>query len=271
MHKALLSLAILTALAFAGCAGDKHSSVDPATCPDGTVLTSEGIEALPDHHGAGFNATDTCPVPPKVSLIGLPSTLGAYSTAAFTWSIDNGSVPKGHSMLATLRFAPASVPSNLVALDKYPGELVKREHQNLPVAYKGNVTFNDPGTVFVRAFAAVQGAGYERREFWSDEVRMEITPVAPTGKVVDFTIEAGAPLAGQVSPDQAILVLGDAIRVVNEDPVARSCTWTSGPVATESLGDGEGDAESVVMVVPGAYEYECNTVQPTTFKVIVNA
>jgi plastocyanin len=265
MHKALLSLAVLASLAFAGC-GEKHDSVDPVTCPDGTVLAAEDIEAVDGHHGDGFNATSHCPEPPSVRLEGVPASLGAFKAGSFSWTLDNGTVHHAHSMLTSIRYSEASVPdADLTAVTKYPSELIKREHQDLPVTYKGNMTFSKVGKVYLRAYMEVAG-----KDYWSPEVVVDVTPVVPTGKVVEFTIPPAAGVAGDITPAEQIVVLGDAVKVVNEDPVPRTCTRTSGPAETQPLGDGEGAAESIVMVVPGVYEFSCDTLQERGFKVIVN-
>ncbi|MFA5945244.1 MAG: hypothetical protein WC876_12370, partial [Candidatus Thermoplasmatota archaeon] len=135
MHKALLPLALMTALAFAGCTGDDHGSIEPVTCPDGTVLSVEAIEAFADHHEAGFNATSHCPVKPSVRLEGVPASLQAFKAGPFSWTLDNGSVPHAHSMLTSIRYATASVAdADLTAITKYPSELIKREHQDIKSA-----------------------------------------------------------------------------------------------------------------------------------------
>lgn len=273
MQKALPTVAVLAMLALAGC-GDKHDAAEPVACPDGTMLTAEQVEALEGHHDAGFNATAACPVPPKVLLSGVPASLQAFKPGPFSWTVDNGSIPHGHSMLTSIRYSTTSVAtSGLKAMEDYPKELIKREHQDLPVTFRGNLTFSDTGVYFLRAYAQVQGEGHERRDVWSDEVVLNVTAVAPTGTVHDFTIPPLAGPGGGVDPAEKIVVLGDAIRVVNEDadPRGHSCVRTSGPAETSPVGDGEGAQESIVMVVPGTYEYECDTLQATTFKVIVNA
>ena len=266
MRKALLSLAVVAVLALAGC-GEKHEAVEPVTCPDGTVLGAEQIEAMPEHHHGSFNATAGCPVAPSVRLEGVPASLASYRAGSFSWTLDNGTMVHAHSMLTSIRYSETSVAdADLTEIGKYPSELIKREHQNLPITYRGNLTFGKVGTVYLRAYMEVSG-----KDYWSDEVALEVTPVQPTGTVVEFTIPPAAGVAGEVTPAEAILALGDAIKVVNEDVQARGCTRTSGPAETSSIGDREGDAESWVMVVPGTYEYSCDTVQPTGFKVIVNA
>lgn len=261
-----MAVALLAALALAGC-GDKHEGLQPVTCPDGTVLSGDDLEGMPGHHGEGFDAAARCPVKPSVRLEGVPASLPAFKAGSFTWTLDNGSVHHAHSMLTSIRYSPASVPdADLTDVKKYPSELIKREHQDLPVTYRGNLTFSQVGKVYLRAYMEVAGVDY-----WSPEVAVDVTPVVPTGKVVDFRIPPGAGVAGEVEPAEAIVALGDAIRVVNEDVQPRSCTRTSGPVETAPVGDGEGAQESIVMAAPGTYEFSCDTVQETTFKVIVNA
>ncbi|HJQ93628.1 MAG TPA: hypothetical protein VJ874_05015 [Candidatus Thermoplasmatota archaeon] len=266
MRKALLPLAAMVALALAGC-GEDHPEVEPVACPDGTTLGAEEIESHHEHHAEGFNATGLCPVAPSVTLVGVPASLRSYQAGSFSWTLDNGTLQHAHSMLTSIRYSEASVPdADLTEITKYPSELIKREHQDLPVTYRGNLTFGKVGTVYLRAYMEVSGVDY-----WSDEVVLEVTPVQPTGTIVDFTIPPAAGVAGDVDPAEAIVVLGDAIRVVNEDAVPRTCTRTAGPVETAPLGDGEGASESILLVVPGTYEYQCDTLQPTTFKVIANA
>ncbi|MEA3136783.1 MAG: hypothetical protein QOJ26_1330 [Thermoplasmata archaeon] len=264
MSKALLAIVALTALAFAGCSGDGDHELEPVTCPDGTVLTAEDLEAFPDHHEAGFNATAHCPVKPSVSLLGVPASIGSFKPGAFSWTLDNGTVPHAHSMLTSIRYSTASIPdSGLTSIKAYPNELIKREHQNLPITYKGNMTFSKVGKVYLRAYMEVSGVDY-----WSPEVAIDVLPVTPTGKVQEFTIPPGAGVAGDVTPGEAVLVLGDGITVVDNDPDPRghTCSRKSGPAETDPLVDGN----TVVLIVPGTYEYECTTLQPTTFKVIVN-
>ena len=274
MHKALLALAVLS-VSLAGCGDKGEKAPDPVTCPDGTILTSEQIEAFPDHHDAGFNATSHCPVAPSVTFTGLPASLQSFATAMFHWTVDNGSVPEGHSMLTAIRYGDRSVPDrDLTNVAKYPTELIKKEHQSLPVSFMGNLSFAKVGKVYLRAYAQVQGQGYERQEFWSPEVVLEVTPVQPTGLVVDFTHKAGN-AAGSIDPPSQDLSLGDGVRLVNEDLVEHTCKANQAPVAVPALhaaaSTGTATAsDTVVLDVPGTYVYTCDDlVMPKGFSVNV--
>jgi plastocyanin len=267
MRKALLSSVVLVALALAGCGDDGHETVQPVTCPDGTVLSSQAIEDHPDHHAEGFDPATGCPVKPSVTLSGVPASLQAFEPGAFSWTLDNGSMGHAHSMLTSIRYGEASVPdADLTAVTKYPAELIKREHQDLPITYNGNMTFTKVGTVYLRAYMEVAG-----QDYWSPEIVLEVTPVAPTGTVVDFTQGMGD-FASPVAPTEQVVVLGDAIRLVNADLREHTCTWTSGPVQVGPLvAPANGESEAIVMEVPGTYEFECDDLQSNGFKVIVNA
>jgi plastocyanin len=263
MHKALLGVLLAWSLALAGCSGgsDGHDVVD-VTCPDGTVLTADEIEADEHHHEAGFNATkDLCPVAPKVTLSGLPDTIQVYDSAAFTWAVDAGSAAKGHSMLTSIRYAKASIPdADLVEgqMAKYPTEIIKKEHQDLPVTFKGNMTFNEAGKVYIRAYAQVQGEGLQRRDVWSAEVVLEVLPVNATGVIQ--TIRHGLGPAGELDPASADLKLGDAIQFANDDLLEHSLNQVSAPAGAASCelsaGQMATSASTCVLTVPGTYEFE---------------
>ena len=59
--------------------------------------------------GRQVNATDHCPVKPSVTLKGLPASLGAFRSAPFSWTLDNGTAPHAHSMLTSIRYSESSV------------------------------------------------------------------------------------------------------------------------------------------------------------------
>ena len=263
MHKALLAALLLSALALAGCSGDKgHAAVEPVTCPDGTVLDAETIEADEAHHEDGFDAKTLCPTPPQVLLTGVPATVQAYGKAPFSWSVDPGSVAKGHSMITEIRYATASVPDAEASIETYSKPIIKKEHQDLPVQFKGNMTFNTVGKVYVRAYAAVQGEGYDRRDVWGPEIELEVTPVLPTGVTHAITHSAGL-VAGELTGPEGNVQLGDAVSFTNEDVPEYTLTQTSAPPGAppcelSAAGGGATSSATCTLVVPGSYEFETN-------------
>ena len=260
MQKGLLAALLMTALALAGCSGGKgHTEVPGVTCPDGTIVAVEQVEADERHHEDGFNATVLCPTPPKVSLTGLPATVQAYTPAAFTWSIDPGSVKAGHSMVTEIRYAKASVPDAEASITTYANAVTKKEHQDLPKTFKGNMTFQQPGKVYVRAYAAVQGEGYSRRDVWSSESVIEVLPVTPTGVVQTVKHTAGL-AAGNLDPTSLPLKLGDALLFQNDDLVEHKLTGTDGPpgstACTLTAAAQGGKSAQCVFVIPGRYTFQ---------------
>jgi plastocyanin len=259
MHKALLATLLAFAVALAGCSGGGGGhKADQVTCPDGTVLTAEQIEADERHHEAGFNATMLCPAAPKVTLSGLPATIQVYDSASFTWAVDPGSVAKPHSMLTSIRYSKTAVPDAEATLEKYATEIIKKEHQDLPVTFKGNMTFNQPGKVYVRAYAQVKGEGFAQVEVWSPEVVLDVLPVNATGVVETITHALGP--VGELDPATLDLKLGDAIKFANEDLVDHELHLESGPpgaAACELVAPGQGEStDACVLSVPGTYEFE---------------
>lgn len=252
-------------LLLAGCSGGGgHDGAEPFTCPDQTVLDVESIEG---HHESGFDPAAHCPVPPSVRLDGVPATLGAYRTATVSWTLDNGSRAASHSMLTSLRVSPASVAdADLGAPDAYGSELQRREHQNLPVTYETTLQFTQAATVYLRAYATIDG-----EDHWSPEATLRILPVEPTGTVVELTHAPGGPL-GDFGPAEAQLLLGDAVAFVNEDVTPHTFTFTSGPggavppaVEVAAMATGA----PVPLLVPGTYEVETDDVQPKAATLVV--
>ena len=273
MLKAFAPIALVLALALAGCSDDEDGhALDPVTCPDGTVLSADEVEQMSDamghdHHAGGFNATALCPVPPSVTLEGIPPSLQAFKTASFRWSLDNGSLHHAHSMITSIRYHTASVPdSELGAATKYPNELIKREHQDLPVAYQGNLSFSKVGTVYLRAYAEIGGEPY-----WSDEVRLNVTQVPATGTVHMVTKQPGD-LLTPVTPNAIEAVIGDGIQLDNQDVKAHSCEMASGPTAVDAVAaEQQAMSNVVLLLVPGTYVFGCDeAVQPSSFTVNVS-
>lgn len=273
MPKTMLAVLSLAALALAGCSGDDdaHTAFADFTCPDGAIITAAQQEADAQHHEATFDPASLCPVPPVVKLEGLPTTLGAFRNAPFTWVVDAGSVAHGHSMLTSIRYGTASVPAP-AAMTDYSTEVIKREHQDLPVTFKGNLTFTQAGTVYLRAYAQVQGENYARRDVWSQEITLQILPVEPTGTVHTVTHGAGL-LLGEVTPSEPVdALLGDAVQFDNRDVVAHTLTQQSGPSGhdcAEITAAEQATSATCVLNVPGTYEWRTDGQQPKTVTIKV--
>lgn len=266
MRTTLLCLAVLSALALAGCSDDDGGhEAEAVTCPDGTVLTPDLIEDSEHHHMEGFNATSLCPEEPSVSLEGIPASLQVFKSAGFRWTIDNGSMHHAHSMLTSIRFSSSSVPDrDLTNVNKYPNELIKREHQDLPVSYEGNMSFSRVGKVYLRAYAEIAGVDH-----WSPEVVINVTPVPPSGRVIDITHGPGD-FASPPEPSEVPAVIGDAIRLVNEDFIPHTCSFANGPAAVGALeAPAQGTSAEVLLLVPGTYVFECDELQAQSFTVNV--
>ena len=113
------------------------------------------------------------------------------------------------------------------------------------------------GTVYVRAYAQVQGDGYDRVEVWSDEVALNVTPVQPTG--VTHTVTHGAGPIGELDPNEVDAALGDALAFDNQDLLDHTLEMTSAPPGSTPC-DLEAAGQSVsattcMFDVPGKYTF----------------
>lgn len=256
MHKGLAAALIMTALALAGCSGGKEGArFQDVACPGGVTLTADDIEAAEGSGADGFDPATLCPVPPAVLLTGVPATVQVYGEAPFSWAIDPGSVNRGHSMITEIRYSDKPIPDGEASITTYSKSVIKKEHQDLPVTFNGNMTFNTPGKVYVRAYAAVQGEGYDRRDVWGPEIELEVLPVTPTGVTHTVTHGVGPGPVGALDVTEVSAKLGDALAFANDDPVnSYTLVLTSAPPgapAGELAADG-----TYTFVVPGAYTFE---------------
>lgn len=250
--KAVLVAAIAVSLAMAGCAGE----------PEGTAPTGDPCA------GGGTAAgcqPPTPPTPPSVELTGLPAQATAYAQVPFSWSLQNHSVARAHSLLTSVRVSSTSVPdSYLAGPDSFGSEVAKHEHQDLPVTYQGTLQVKRAGTVYVRAYATIGGADY-----WSAEAAVSIGPVEPTGVVKAVTHTAGA-FAGTMEPADQMLQLGDAVVLANDDIVDHVFTFDP-PVHDPMSVAGQSDSEPVVFLAPGTVRIMSDDVQPLEATVDVRA
>lgn len=265
MHQVLVALLAAATLAIAGCSGgDGHAKAAEVTCPDGTVLTAEQVEADARHHEAAFNATELCPIPPEVRIFGVPASVQVYLKAPFTWEVDPGSVQHGHSMLMSVRYSTTSVPDAEASIETYSKEILKKEHQDLPKTFKGNMTFTTPGTVYVRAYAQVQGEGFPRIDVWSDEVVLNVSAVQPTGTVHTATLGLGP--VGTLAPASLAAALGDELRFQNDDLVEHTLEMTTAPPGSEpcdlTAGGRAASEATCLFSVPGSYTFAIQGATP---------
>ncbi len=259
----LLAVATLFTLLLSGCSkkgGDAHE--DTFTCPDGQVINLADVAG---HHDAGFDANASCPEPPSVRLLGIPASLGAYKSTSFSWELDNGSLVGAHSMLTSIRYrTSAANASSLAGPETFGQELLKKEHNNLPVTFLGNLTFTVPGTFYLRAYAEVN-----YKDYWSAETRLNVTPVTASGAVHQFVHSPGDFL-GETTPAEKDILLGDTVTFKNDDVKDHVFTFLSGPATVPAVTvPAQMTSAEILLTVPGVYELETDDVQKQALKITV--
>jgi len=257
MMRALLATLTLAALVLAGCSDD-HSALDPVTCPDGSVVD---VENATGHHDHGFDPATACPDPATVTLEGV------YASAAFSWTVDPGAKGSGHAMRTSVHASTSPVSDRDLAADPAAAgtQLALREHQDVPATFRGNLTFQQPGTYYVRAYAEVDG-----KPVWSNATVVNVTAVMATGTEVVVTKAVGGPL-GDFTPATVTLELGDALVLRNDDVLEHTFTIqgpNNGSVTVARMAS----SDPIVFDVPGTYSVTTDDVQqPKTVQVTVKA
>ncbi len=232
---------LLVSTVLAGCSDDGGETVDPAAECDGIYDAATG--ACAPH------------VEPSVVVEDLPDSMGAYSTVAFTWRLDNGTRGMGaapvHSMDSRIVASTDSArPTNATGPDDWGVEVAREQHQNLPGSFEGSLTWDEVGTVYLQGYMLIEG-----ENVWTDLGSIEVTEAQPTGDTTTVNVTAGPPPAVDVS--QAGLVVGDALVFDNQGPVDYTAVFTcSDDVTVPEIAVGaNGQSQAFVFTMPTNCDY----------------
>ncbi len=233
---------VVLATALAGCSDDTKAPVDPATECD------------------GIYADDVCTphVEPRITVSGLPPSIGAYSTVAFEWSIDNGTRGTAsepvHSMDSRILVSnEAGTVSNMTGPDEWGMELAREQHQNLPGSFEASLSWETMEMLYLRGYMLIEG-----ENVWTDLGTINITAVEPTGKVAVVSIEGVPP---GLDESTVGIVVGDAFMISNGQPTDYTAVFdcSNGVSVPELAVPASGDSDVVLFDAPTSCSY---TLQP---------
>lgn len=256
-----LWVALLVAMtALAGCTDDGDDAPAALTEED---CAAQGLE-LGTIEAMGEDGTPTTEVacvepgpPATLTIEDLPASVSAYTNVVFRWVLNTPSDDEMHTMDTQVRFetgARASTTSDdeLGKPDTYGENVAQMEHQNFRdgQSYEASFTPTEPGTIYFRAFALVNG-----ENIWSPEYTLEVGPIEPTGVTHTITLSGvGLPVASSADPSSLTIGLGDGVQWTTDDPAG---SWT---ITRETGPDGQdidttSGGDEVVFLVPGSYTY----------------
>ncbi len=237
-----VTLALL-ATALSGCSDDGDKPVDPALDCDGIFA-----DGMCSPH-----------IEPKIVVMDLPESFGAYSTVSFTWSLDNGtrgtdSVPV-HSMDSRILVSnEAGTVSNMTGPDDWGMEVAREQHQNLPGTFEGSISWDAVETIYLRGYMLIDGVNT-----WTDLGTVDVTAPEPTGQVVLVTV-GGPPAA--LDNSAAGMTVGDGFQIKNDQAYDYTAVFTcSNEVTVAELAvPASGSSDVVVFEKPTNCDY---TMQPS--------
>lgn len=279
----LLTLGLL----LAGCSGGGggSSTTTGGSCPSSGMGHSDGHH---EHPSSGCVGNQTR-APPTVRLDSAPTSVELYKSINVTWTILPGGYTKGHSMLAMVMLSHHSVPDReLMGPDSYGvKEIGRTEHAELEDGTGKTVTVTSPagtftpdlqGTRYLRVYAQIRAEGIEDKDYWSDEVAINITAVQPTGVTHTVTHGVGG-FQGKLDPAIVTARLGDTLSFANDDVVEHTFTLASGPASCTlstttvevpaAVPEAAPPSTPIPLVCPGSYSFETDDV-PTKLTVAVN-
>ncbi|MEK6985474.1 MAG: hypothetical protein AABX89_03715 [Candidatus Thermoplasmatota archaeon] len=270
--RTILLVGLLSTMALAGCT----SGPGLYTCLAGPGAGTEiDLATVAGSDAEGFNPESACPQPvaPSTAFVNLPLTFQAYTPATVTWTVLPGSYAEGHAMLSVLKGSHHPITAAAPTAADYAFEYGKKEHQNIPTdPFAQTLTFDAPGTRYVRLFANVRGEGLTETPYWSEEVKITIDPVAATGNTVTITKPAGE-FQGKLVADSAFK-LGDAVQITNDDLRPQTFSFVKVPPGFTKPQDVElangATSAPLLLNIPGGYTVSVNSLpgaQEFTFNV----
>lgn len=281
-----VALLLTLGLLLAGCSGNGGESSTTAGPSCANAGPNHGDGHNHASHAAGCDGNRTL-APPSVRLDTAPASVQVYRSINVTWTILPGEYTKGHSMLSKVMLSHHSVPtSELVGPDSYGvKEIGRTEHADLADGTGKTVTVTSPagtfspdlqGTRYIRVYAQIRAEGLEDKDYWSDEVAINVTAVQPTGVTHTVTHGAGG-FQGGLDPDEVNARLGDALSFANEDVVEHTFTLASGPAGCPfapikvpaGVPTAAPPSTPVLLLCPGSFSFETDDV-PTMLTVAIN-
>lgn len=243
MNRSWWAVLVLATTALAGCSKDAPSA-DPAVECDG--MFADGV--------------CTPHTEPFVNLTGLADTVPAYTSVAFSWSLDNGTRGTAsqpvHSMdNRIVAIDDGTVPTNTTdPRNDLPGvQLAIAEHQNLPGEFEGQFLWETPGdTVAMWGYMRIEGI-----HIWQHLQNVTITEVAPSTTVHTITFSGPQPA---VDESNLRIAVGDAVQFSNTAPWDYTVTFTDCTDLTVGSVAADGTSSELVLVAPRTCNWVANTV-----------
>ena len=227
---------LLVSVALAGCSGD-----------DDKGPSAEEQCAVDDRLWTGTECTDH--TEPTIVLDGLESTLSAYISYPFTWTLDNGTRTAQHSMYSTIQaVTDGTVPTNTTDAETSPigTEIITKTHQNLPSPLEGSFSWDTPDqTVVLWGYMRIDG-----QHLWQQISEIMVTTPPATGQDTTVTISLD-PAAGGIVHDGADVQigLGDGVIFKNDAPFEYVIDLSDCGEGTITVG-GQSSSSSVEFFAP---------------------
>ncbi len=262
--RALLVAGLLLATMLAGCSGGgSSSSSDLYTCKTGLKKGQQiDVSNATGHGKTGFDPESACPqpIPPSITILGLPATVKAFYPVKASWALSSGSWAGGHSMLNELRINNAPVSEAGLTEDnfalKYPTQLLKFEHQELPSNFSGTFSIDTAGMYHARVFGQIKGTDLDNKEYWTSEVMIMVEAPTATGNTTTLTVPQGFP-AQKTTSLSASVQLGDGIIIDNKGSVPITAKFSENSCAghaevTVGSPGMPATSASIPLLVPGS-------------------
>lgn len=246
--------ALIVALTLPGCMGAEPGA------PAGTSNSATSPAAGTGDPNATGAPSEPVSLSPAVAMVNHTAKFGPSSpTINATWNVTLGApnvtAEAAFTLLAWADFSVAAPTGP----DSYGNVTGRRENVSAPDEFRAAFSPQklNGTTVYLRAFAQVNGSLY-----WSGEVSSVLdfkppVPPAPANKTWDVAIGGRAPgSVADYDPPVLQIKAGDSVRFTNKDSATHSATDRQGAWDTGTIAGGANVTKQFKTV--GRYAYQCS-------------
>lgn len=230
--QASLIAVLLGTAALAGCMGDDGEETDDTT-------TSSGPPTDTGNQTTGW----------RVTILTYTDMANVTEDIIVDWSVSNEDGRNTTIAMTAVHYGNRSVPSPTSIADY--GNVSGEQTATSPGNFTANFTHDQPDTLYLRAYASIEGVDY-----WSDEVSIEVGGAGAGAAEVSMRSAAIGYLSG-FDPEAITVNVGDAIVWVNDDDERHTATSQEGGFDTGQV-DGGAESEPIVFSEAGEFSYVCS-------------
>ncbi len=184
----------VAAIMISGCSGAEEATTAPTCDEIANYLDAMG-ECIPHTE-------------PTMIVEGLPTTIQQFSSAEFTWSLDNGTRSAVHSMDSRILASATDLNvTNETGPDAWGTQVTVQKHKDFPDNFTAAFAWDEVELVYVKGYMLIDAVNV-----WVDLGTIDVTAVTSTANRTTIAISGTPP---SVDKSEVSVVVGDGVTFDN--------------------------------------------------------